>query len=124
MLLRPLLLFPLLLTAAPIDAEAYFKEGRDLARQCADYENERDPASSTNSNFCLAYIIGVHDALDANVFCGEGPDTTPGQLVPIVIQYMRAHPDKLNAPADTVVREAIEKAFPSSFPKPSTATGD
>ncbi len=114
----------LLLMSAPVRSEAYFKDAIDLARQCASYGAEVDPVSRTNSDLCLAYVMGVHDTLDAHVFCGEAPDTTPGQLVPIVIQYMRAHPEVLKkAPADAVVRDAIKQAFPSAFQKPS-ATGD
>jgi ABC-type sulfate transport system permease component len=63
--------------------------------------------------FCIAYIVGASETLRALIggyYCL--PDNVPnGQLIEIVELYLRAHPQKRQDSAQTLIHDAFKKKF-------------
>jgi hypothetical protein len=79
-----------------------------LADSCKDWDTTK--AGSYDSGYCLGFIKGVDSEIDV---C-ERKNVTVGQVVKVALKYMDDHPEELDQPASTVVRRALEKAFPCS----------
>jgi hypothetical protein len=95
-----------LLCSSPDFAAADFRSGNELLEDC----NEK------NVLFCLGYIAAISDGLNGNGINGYEaciPKTvTAGQLVDIVVQYLRLNPAERHFAAAVLVADAISTAFP------------
>lgn len=72
---------------------------------------------------CVGYVIAISDMLDdvaiirrepRTVCLGEGVES--GQLVDVVIRYLRDHPEIRHASAASMVTVALQRAFPCPRP--------
>jgi hypothetical protein len=71
---------------------------------------------------CVGYVRGVYDRdrwSDASSYICAVDGVTTGQLVDVVVQYLKAHPEKRDFRAGGLVLFALRDAWPC--PKPSTA---
>ena len=97
---------PLLLLFFPIICLAEFKSGNELKTIC----NESDAFSRGN---CLGYITAVVDTFNQKSFCP--PSTvTAGQVESISKKYLNEYPERLHFSADSLVKDAMSRAFPCS----------
>jgi hypothetical protein len=76
--------------------------------------------SPTPGDFCRAYITGAVDALlrprpEGIDFCLTDK-VIVNQLVDVVMNYLRAHPEKRHYAAASVVNSAMTEAFPCKTP--------
>ena len=99
-----------------------FISGNKLLELC-------DAPFGTNSQaWCDGYIIGVDDTLTiTEAVSGKAgsashryyclrQDVTLGQTSLVVLNYLKAHPDKLDLIASELVIAALAEAFPCSGP--------
>lgn len=82
-----------------------FKSGNDLKAHCTNSE------ALLEQTFCLGYIVGVVDASSKQKICLSS-GVTASQLNSITIKYFNENPDKLHYSADSLVLDALSKAFP------------
>lgn len=69
------------------------------------------------------YVIGVADSLNGIMF--DIPlGVKRAQVMAIVGKYLDDNPDEWNTAADSIVRNALEKAFPRSVPSPNPVKPD
>ncbi|MYM72140.1 MULTISPECIES: Rap1a/Tai family immunity protein [Duganella] len=57
------------------------------------------------------YVTGVHDALDGVAFCSPGT-ARAGQLMAVVHNYVKQHPERWDEGANYLVVTALKEAFP------------
>jgi len=98
----------------PLDSSAqYYYNGNDLVKMMREYDKSETGDSNANYYDCgryEGYVAGVSDAKRA--FFGSPENVTVGQTCSIVAKYLKEHPEKWNQPADILVIEALQKAFP------------
>lgn len=82
-----------------------FTDGNQLKAQCT---NSESPA---NQGLCLGYVMGVTDVNLRDKICTPS-GVTIGQLQSITIKYLNDYPDRLHYSADSLVLDALRKAFP------------
>jgi len=83
------------------EADAGFVPGKDLLRNCRDI-------SDSGYGLCLGYIEGVLDSMETERRLQHLPSCLPGDVDTsrvhnLVIEYLLAHPDKGDQPADHLV---------------------
>src|SRR5262245_48136623 len=119
-------LFPLLLALSVGLAEQPRPadyDGNALLRDCTAAEqflNDANAKLSDGTTACLSYVAGFMDALAATVVLGRQKPLTMcipgtanrGQVVRIVVKYLREHPEKLHLVAGGLTYVAISEAFP------------
>ena len=87
----------------------YFINGNMLWDQC-----------SQNRNYCLGYIMGIDDAIEAAngfLLCWKScvpREETGEQVVDVVIQYLGRHPEERHYGAPGIIAHALQEAFPCS----------
>lgn len=90
-------------------AHAEFNSGNDLMVHLQDYiDNE----SSFNSGYATGYIIGVVDTAIHGELLGEPHNVSQDKIIQVVINYMKKHPEELNASADYCIIMALREAWP------------
>jgi hypothetical protein len=73
--------------------------------------------TSTSSDLCMGYVIGVADALNLstfkqyNIFCAP-TNVSAHQELAVVIKYLRDHPDTRHYSAASEIGVALAMAFP------------
>jgi len=100
------LIFAIMLITTPIVCMAEYKTGNALKADC----------ESTNlglQGLCLGYVMGVADALAKQKICTPS-SVTAGQLESITKKYLNEFPERLHYSADSLVADALNKAFPCS----------
>lgn len=70
-----------------------------------------DSDETVRDAVAFGYVIGVHDAMSGALVC-SGDDVTQGQVVEVVLKYLRSHPETLNNSADAVVVAALKGVWP------------
>jgi hypothetical protein len=98
------------LTSLEAHSASQYHQGATLLRDC---ENS-DPLKQLP---CSAYIEGVSDALLAtegllSAPCYPAGGVQAGQLSLVVVQFLRAHPERLYEGGARLVQEALNGAFP------------
>jgi hypothetical protein len=90
----------------PKTALAGFYDGADLLEYCS-------TAAYRSDDFCSAYVAGVIDTLGNEGWLECVGDRPPklSQVRSAVAKYLTDHPDKLDAPAETLVKTAFREAF-------------
>ena len=95
--------------ASPLASEA-FMSGEELHQKC----QEQIPLT------CVAYVLGVSDALQDAVSHNAprlvcfGAEVETDALLQAVIRYLRDHPETRQARAAGLVITALREAFPCS----------
>ena len=98
-------------TGATLQASCVYEDKRE--------KNQMNLLNSTTATFnamgvCQGFIMGVAMSdIDAGYVVISGPPTPAATLNAVVIEYMKEHPEKLNQSALTVVRNALEQAYPA-----------
>jgi hypothetical protein len=93
----------------PVVALGYWKTGNTIKAECGS-------SSLVEKSLCLGYITGVSDVFkDTSICYPKG--VTAGQIESIVIKYLNEHPDRLHYSADSLVLDALGKAFPCKVKK-------
>lgn len=64
------------------------------------------PGDSAKGSVLLGYIAGVADFVGPSLLCLP-PETTLKQLYLMVSKHIKQHPEKLQAPGDSLIVEAI-----------------
>jgi hypothetical protein len=84
-----------------------YKSGYELRAQCSNKNDLFD------LGLCYGFIMGTVEAgNDGKTYCIPSRGVTNGQIYDIVIRYLDAHPDQLNAFAATLVMVAVGASFP------------
>jgi hypothetical protein len=96
--------------ASTADAAGEFKSGNEIK---AGLEGWVDKGSTEYVRDAMAfgYVIGVHDALSGAVVC-SGENVTQGQVIDVVLKYMRQNPEVLDRSADQIVVAALKDVWP------------
>ena len=112
---------------SPLMAEEVLEQsGNAFLRQCSVVEKDYDFTSADKSNqmVCAAYVSGfVEGASAAITFSrskGESPsslyctdsDMEAGQLVRVVLSYIRSHPETAHLRTFVLVTRAFQAAYP------------
>lgn len=107
--------------------EALQESGNAFVRRCSVVEKERDltAVDQAYQMTCSAYVSGfVQGAVFAADFVRSRADrkgppvycqiegVEAGQLVKIVLKYIREHPETAHLPAGILAGRAFQKAFP------------
>jgi Rap1a immunity proteins len=84
--------------------------GNDLYQKCGNGFT----AGFLNRGECHGYITGVANGLASTHAICFGPGVTDTQVVMVVQEYMKAHPELLNQNATSIIGQALTSAFPCS----------
>ena len=85
---------------------AEFKSGNELKTQC-------NSSQLLDQGVCFGYVTAVADINTKQKVCMPS-NVTIGQLQAISIKYFNDYPDRLHYSADSLVLDALSKAFPCS----------
>jgi Rap1a immunity proteins len=98
------------LVIAATTASAGFDDGNALFERCKTYTSDR-ATEPFNDGVCAGYIVGATDALDrGSLLCL--PDVTKGQIIDVVILWLRDHPEKRHLGASSLIGAALKEKFP------------
>lgn len=99
-----------LTVSLPAEAAGEFKTGNEIKTGLEGWV--RDNSTETvRDAVAFGYVIGVHDALSGSVIC-SGDNVTQGQVVQVVLKYMRNNPEVLDQSADRVITSALKAVWP------------
>jgi hypothetical protein len=103
----------LMLSAGP--AAAGFLTGDGLLEQCREYEKSQagQDYSYVEAGLCLGYITGVGDMVKAATSRACPPeDANRGQVILVVIKFLKENPAKLHVAAFVSITVAMQEAWP------------
>jgi hypothetical protein len=128
------LLLLLAITATVIPAscqreEAFYDSGNAFARECSSMSKQTTEMTSAEINLnvkCAVYVKGLFDGILAErvlvldqtraspaFFCEDRfNDTENGQVVRILLKYIRDNPEKANQLVSALFMFAMREAFP------------
>lgn len=87
------------------ESEQFFADGHDLWESCsALYEADGD---SSGRGFCFGYVEGATDSLTTDGIVCIPDGTKFGQLVDVVVEFLRDNPDEYDEPASDLVFYAL-----------------
>jgi hypothetical protein len=132
MMRLPLVGVFVLLSALTMFGSTATMDGNKLLDQCeleeSAHSGQLSPHDQWEAAHCLGYVAGAFDAIimrDAAypVFCPgkvrkaicipkDGPST--GQVIRIVLKFLKDHPERLHERADLLIDDALRQAFPCS----------
>ena len=114
--------------------ETLYESGNAFVRFCTAADRVSDMKGSTNSDIqhtlnCSLYVLGIVHALEFEVAYSEGktgkkpvqpfcvPDEVEnGQLVKVVLKYIRAHPEEAHRHGGLLAMLALGEAYPYPCP--------
>jgi hypothetical protein len=99
-----------LTVSLPAEAAGEFKTGNEVKAGLEGWVRD-DSNETVRDAVAFGYVIGVHDALSGSVVC-SGDNVTQGQVVQVVLKYMRQNPEVLDQSADRVVTAALKAVWP------------
>ena len=83
-----------------------------------DLRNEADAmalrhpgASAFNVGIYYCYVVGAAEITEKLLWCSNG-QVTNGQLIAVVSDYLKMHPDILTSAAKAIIGNALREAFP------------
>ena len=91
-------------------AHAEFKTGNDIKIGLEGWMDKQS-TEYIRDGMAFGYVIGVHDALSGTLIC-SGENVTQGQVVEIVLKFMRNNPEVLDKSADVIVLAALKSVWP------------
>jgi hypothetical protein len=80
-------------------------DGNELIGRCT------DKYDSFNSGYCRGLVIGIEYTAGSDTVCTPY-GVTNGQLIRIVLKYLKDHPELLHRDDTSLIHEALQKAFP------------
>jgi len=94
------------------------RSGADLLAQCAAFEAYESGRSFNLDafGFCLGYVSGAFDGLGVAGVCTPNK-VSNGQMVRVVLKYLREHPEELHRDKLLLVSAAYLKAWPCAATK-------
>lgn len=104
----PIVVFAALL-ATTAHAGGEFKTGNEVKLGLEGWVRD-DSTETVRDAVAFGYVIGVHDALSGSVIC-SGDNVTQGQVVQVVLKYMRNNPEVLDQSADRVIAAALKAVW-------------
>jgi hypothetical protein len=111
------LVLGLAFTSSPAVAQPYqhaFHSGNSLLEMCSHGQYSAD------NSYCLGYIAGMADAIDAANGSLLGwracppNEATEGQIMDVVVQFLSQHPESRHYTASSQIARALANAFPCS----------
>ena len=90
------------------NAAAGFKSGNELFNSCESGENPKTAVEYLDGAECRGYVVGIADALLAKCLPSR---VTEGQLVAVVLLWLRNHPEVRHYAANSLVFEALKENF-------------
>ena len=94
-----------LLLSSPALCEKQFVSGNQLLINCEDNLEYTE-------GHCTGYVSGVFDnSIVINKQCLP-QNATSGQMIKVVVTYLKEHPERLTTSASVLVQAAINEAFP------------
>lgn len=93
-----------------VHAAGEFKTGNEVKVGLEGWVRD-DSTETVRDAVAFGYVIGVHDALSGSVIC-SGDNVTQGQVVQVVLKYMRNNPEMLDQSADRVITAALKTVWP------------
>lgn len=89
----------------PVSVLSEFATGNFLFERCV---NDNDKVG------CAAYVEGVTDGFtyDRTICVPSDVNITVRQVVDVVVNYLRAHPEQRHYSAPSLAHEALMQAFP------------
>lgn len=106
----PLLLGCAAIFAVPADAAGEFKSGNEIKIGLEGWV-DKNSTEYVRDGVAFGYVIGVHDALSGVAVC-SGENVTQGQVINVVLKFMRQNPEILDRSADQVVAAALKAVWP------------
>jgi hypothetical protein len=70
------------------------------------------PSGSREKDWCAGLAAGMTDALQGESEVCVPTPVTVGQVVDVIMKYLRAHPDRRHLSAWSLTRAALQSAFP------------
>lgn len=95
---------------ATAHAAGEFKTGNEVKTGLEGWVRD-DSTETVRDAVAFGYVIGVHDALSGSVIC-SGDNVTQGQVVQVVLKFMRNNPEVLDQSADRVITAALKSVWP------------
>ena len=105
-----LLIAALAVAAVPARAQGEFKTGNEVKVGLEGWVDKQS-TEYVRDAVAFGYVIGVHDALSGTLVC-SGANVTQGQVIEVVLKYMRNNPEVLDQSADRVVTAALKTVWP------------
>jgi hypothetical protein len=123
-----------MLVSAQEPVEAFYESGNAFVRFCTAADRVSDTKSSTNADVqnalnCSLYVLGIVHAVEFEVAYSEKmtgkkpvqpfcvPDNVEnGQIVKVVLKYIRAHPEEAHRHAGLLAMLALGEAYPYPCP--------
>jgi hypothetical protein len=105
-----LLIAAFAVAAAPVRAAGEFKTGNEVKVGLEGWVDKQS-TEYVRDAVAFGYVIGVHDALSGTLVC-SGANVTQGQVIEVVLKYMRNNPEVLDQSADRVVTAALKTVWP------------
>jgi hypothetical protein len=120
--------------SAQVPEEAFYESGNAFVRFCTAADRVSDMKNSTDSDVqhtlnCSLYVLGIVHAVEFEVAYSEKmtgkkpsqpfcvPDNVEnGQMVKVVLKYIRAHPGEAHRHAGLLVMSALGEAYPYPCP--------
>ena len=120
--------------SAQVPEEGFYESGNSFVRFCTAAERVSDMKGSTDSDVqhalnCSLYVLGIVHAVEFEVAYSEKmtgkkpvqpfcvPDNVEnGQMVKVVLKYIRAHPEAAHKHAGLLVMLALGEAYPYPCP--------
>jgi ABC-type proline/glycine betaine transport system substrate-binding protein len=96
--------------ASPADAAGEFKSGNEIKVGLEGWV-DKNSTEYVRDGVAFGYVLGVHDTLAGSVIC-SGDNVTQGQVIDVVLKFMRQNPEILDRSADQVVAAALKSAWP------------
>jgi hypothetical protein len=100
-----------------VSTNVFAATGEELLRglQAADNPYTRH---SFEAGLAMGFVSGASSvAVHLGAICPYGGDISALQMAAIVRNYIEAHPEKWQLPADELAVQAMVKAFPCSAPR-------
>ena len=88
---------------------ANFETGNTIYSGLEDWKRDSS-ANVIRASTSYGYVIGVHDALQEILLCSP-PNITKGQIVDVVINYLRENPQTRHLPADVLINQALVRFY-------------
>lgn len=95
-------------------AQSYYT-GSTLLRMCTAEPGDAD--YQMDIPFCVGYVVAIRDASQCGISVNSMSSSTPkgaavGQLMMVVVKWLKDNPDKLHFSAESLVAAALQDAFP------------
>jgi hypothetical protein len=119
----------LLISSCLVAQDDWKADGDSLLTKCSlavrAFDGEKlSSADAAAGSFCVGYILGSHDTdymvqmleehekITLLKHACSPSNASTGQMVRVVVKYLRDNPERLNMPASVLITDAIRSSFP------------